>query len=1503
MIDPQYRPEPDELRALEEQVSDAAEELWRPPHLDTALSGWVHSVSPRGVYREALSAEGGILEDPHVYFAPAVILRKRTERSFLRAFREIIGQLETGAPIPPGVGRFLEVPTESREAVTDGTSRADLDETEPYFPLEWNDAQRQIVERLETHEGVLVQGPPGTGKSHTIVNLICHLLASGQRVLVTSHTARALRVLQGYIRDRATEISPLAVVLLGNDREALQAMEDSVQGITHRHNHWIQEASDQRIDELGGALDQARRDESVALSDLRSIRESETYRHPPRFGGYGGTLQQVARRLREEQDLLDWIPDDVADDEEAPFSSEHFVDLLALVRSDELNRWESQRLTPVDLSALPSPEQVDDVASRESQMIADYEDHGNIRLNEEYAPLASATTEARATLGAEVATLLTDADQVTRHLQGWTEQAVREILGDQDRAWRDLFRLTTTHLSEVRDRAGWADELAVAGLEGRDRHQVRADAELMRLHLESGRGWGIGPFRAALAKRSYYLRAEVSVNGEPCDTAERLQTLLNWLDVDHRLDLLRERWQRTSSVPEDISFGAQVGHLEDLCEPLEAALGLHGQKANIQRLVEPIEGLSEPTWHDFDAIRRLLRCISAADSEVRLNGVKDEVAAYCDQAASQANSPGTDGIARALLGALQSRDGRAYRDAFREASNNQELALRLDRRDGALTRLSACAPLLAKALEDTPTDERWDTRAPRFAEAWSWARARSWVNRACSPGATQQAMLQLDSARDRKQGRLSDIAAEKAWGHCFHRMSEHQRQHLVAWSKAVRSIGRGKGKYAAQHRRNAREHMNECRPAIPAWVMPLYRVAEAVKPGVDLFDVVIIDEASQSGPEALLLAYLAKKMVVVGDDKQISPTYAGVNHEDVNHLRARHLSDIPHSDAYGVHQSFFDLAEIRYQGRIRLREHFRCMPEIIQFSNNLCYASEPLIPLRQYGSSRLSPVVSARHVSDGYIKGTGQSVCNPPEAQAVVDEVVRLSEEDSYRGKTIGVISLLGGHQARLIESLLLSRLGSEVFEERQLACGDAYAFQGDERDVMLLSLVSAPTEDRRIRSLTDEASRRRFNVAASRARDQMTLFHSATLNDLSPNDLRFELLQYCQNPSVQRAEYSGKPVAELERLAATANRQSVRPPEPFGSWFELDVFLKLVARGFRVLPQYEVAGYRIDLVIDGMENRVAVECDGDIWHGADKYEADMARQRMLERCGWKFWRLRESAFRMDSEDSLRDLWATLERERVFPEDRGRATPVSTDRTEQDRTTVQTEDPSAAPPAKVLRLADLQLRTQRPEPRGLELGPPNSVAPSGPSAPPDETRLSDGPFSEWSSLEPLPIPTQAHRNELLPGLTQIVRIEGPMKWDRLCRVFVRGAGLQRVGRRLQGALDQAIHWAVRNGHLEKRKEVISQGVEEVVLWSPGTPSVRVRPLGSRDFSEIPASEIAELMTRIEEVEDIQDEESRYRSVISFYSTRRMTANIRERLKRINAEHAQLLSSVNDSGQS
>jgi hypothetical protein len=82
------------------------------------------------------------------------------------------------------------------------------------------------------------------------------------------------------------------------------------------------------------------------------------------------------------------------------------------------------------------------------------------------------------------------------------------------------------------------------------------------------------------------------------------------------------------------------------------------------------------------------------------------------------------------------------------------------------------------------------------------------------------------------------------------------------------------------------------------------------------------------------------------------------------------------------------------------------------------------------------------------------------------------------------------------------------------------------------------------------------------------------------------------------------------------------------------------------------VAGYRIDMVTEGLKGRLAIECDGDEWHGPDQYEKDMRRQRELVRCGWTFWRVKGSDFYRDPELALKSLWEELVSLKIWPQSR-----------------------------------------------------------------------------------------------------------------------------------------------------------------------------------------------------------------------------------------------------------
>ena len=639
-----------------------------------------------------------------------------------------------------------------------------------------------------------------------------------------------------------------------------------------------------------------------------------------------------------------------------------------------------------------------------------------------------------------------------------------------------------------------------------------------------------------------------------------------------------------------------------------------------------------------------------------LQSATDKLEYWIRPIAELTDSGGAHPISSELAECIRQRDRDKLRSTAAAIEDLRKQALEVGRLDQLGIQLEAEIPLLLLELEESPSDLKWEKRIPDFEAARSWAGARTWLrefNR-LDLEALQRRSLQLEEEIGLLQAKL---AANFAWSHCFHpkRMSSKHREHMVGWQLAMDKYGKGTGKHAAIHLRNAQRHMDECKGAIPAWVMPLYRTYEMISAQPEMFDVIVVDEASQCGPEALPLLFLGKKILVVGDDKQISPEGSFIDGTAVQSLIQQYLYDFEHRDSFDPSTSLFDHAIRRFRETIPLREHFRSMPEIIRFSNDLCYRTNPLIPLRQYPPNRLDPVV-VYPVAKGFREGSGQNVLNRPEAEAIVDKISECCKDSRYTLRdgngqssklTMGVIVLQGRGQARLIEQMLRDQLGAEEVEERRIVCGEPYSFQGDERDVMFLSLVAAPNET--IGTLTKKSDERRFNVAASRARDQMWLFHSATIDDLSPQCLRRLLLEYFLNPVSVINKALGDEAEHLQQLAAKANRSVEKPPRPFDSWFELDIALTIANRGYRVVPQYPIGNKHIDLMIEGTKSSLAVECYGDAWHGPERFEEDAYRQRTLERQGWKFWIIRDSVFSADPERAMMPLWTELQRLGVEP--------------------------------------------------------------------------------------------------------------------------------------------------------------------------------------------------------------------------------------------------------------
>jgi len=398
--------------------------------------------------------------------------------------------------------------------------------------------------------------------------------------------------------------------------------------------------------------------------------------------------------------------------------------------------------------------------------------------------------------------------------------------------------------------------------------------------------------------------------------------------------------------------------------------------------------------------------------------------------------------------------------------------------------------------------------------------------------------------------------------------------------------------------------------------------------------------ASQCDPSSLFAVYLGHQTIIVGDDEQVTPVAIGVESEEVSKLIRVFLQGVPHKELYDGETSVYELAQIAFGGVIRLTEHFRCAPSIIAFSNALSYKGE-IKPLREASSVPLQPHVVPFSVPDG--SQTGDNV-NQVEAEVIASLICAAIRQPEYAKNDVGepasfgAVSLVGDKQALKIDTILRQRLLEVEYRRRQILCGDSAQFQGDERDVMFLSVVDSPPENPPL-SMRQEGPKKifkkRFNVAASRARNQMWVVHSLNHeSDLQVGDYRRRLIEHSIDPNAWEREFQA-------RLANVDQRSLV---------FEGAVLRILMERGYHVLPQYKVGAFSIDLVVVGGGRRLAIECDGERFHGPEQLQADLGRQAVLERLGWTFVRIRGSLFFRDEDRALATTFKRLEELRIPPE-------------------------------------------------------------------------------------------------------------------------------------------------------------------------------------------------------------------------------------------------------------
>ena len=1187
--------------------------------------------------------------------SPIILIQPRPSgvRSAIRSIRKDIAEhrdvpahlMEIVCPdVFPTLASGL-TPTLSLEAKLAATAGEDPD---VLLAKPANPEQLAIAHEVEHNNVVLVQGPPGTGKTHTIANLLGHFLSQGKRVLVTSHTTKALSVVKDLL---PKEIQPLCVTMLGDRKDLEQTSSELITRLTRLNV----EDLEARIRALG--LERHRLGTALADRRRRIFEQRRIEHEAVEFNGRRYTLTEIAKFLREAERLQALIPGEVA---EGPLPLS-FRELLELYGTN--GRWDAE--TARDLSGLlpgfellPDADTMRGMNRRWRDVLA--EDAGDVTIDERRSAsgerlhafmkggetlLVAPESGISALTPAMDLSPLTETDEMKR---------LALSLGLADEGCREAFEQLERELAAANelalavDRASLLDNRTVVIPDAIDADAAMKAAEWFTANDPDGSTGFLGRLFNKEAREAADALAGVEVDGSRPASKEAFEAVALHARLKAAVKTVARTWDslaERADAPAFATYGDNAVRtlftrygtsLSDTCiwwrrvfvPYIEGLLSAGIEAEGMKELLESADPLEAARRFATDVLAPVH---TARHREAELHALREWQATESQKLYAAAPACAT---ARRLAAAtLVDPDAwELEAERLRKLLEDQPL---FARRTELLERLRAAAPEWANALEAGEPGFTTSNPSPEITNAWLYRQLERIYTRAT---AADLDALQSDAERlcaDLREA-TAQLAVAKAWLAVKSRLSNGPALSNLFSLAAYMKRAVGRGRKSAAWRREVNRLLPACQQAVPVWIMmiqdALLNFSTASK-----FDVIVVDEASQADMTALPLLYMGKKVIVVGDDRQVTPLSVGTSEAAVDALCARHLEGrVKEPKLYDSRLSLYGLVQSMAFPAHMLVEHFRSVPEIIGWCSRLSY-NGTIRPLRDASSSSLKPAVVPWRT-----RGTaGDNGVNEEEAQAVIRLLRAMIHDPAYDGKTFGIIPMRSVHGAQVnrIRRLLVENFDPREIERRRIHCGIPAEFQGDERDVVILSLVDSAAPGLPLRKETDGADgmmKKRWNVAVSRARDQLWLVHSFDpAAQLKPDDLRRSLFDWADGV--------------MSGTIGAAEPFDLPDPE-----FTGQVLRALRKRGYRVEAGHDAGhdagAWRLDMVVRARGRAAAIECDGSGREDEDAIRRDMERQTVLERAGWKFVRVRSADWFRRPEKTLERVCEALAALGIAPE-------------------------------------------------------------------------------------------------------------------------------------------------------------------------------------------------------------------------------------------------------------
>ena len=1187
---------------------------------------FIHNLNPRAQFIEDLDKKNkeSVIT---IEWKPILFIRKKDDGK-VEAINNIIKDIENGGEIPEYLSELVGVIGSDKRAV------------EPIpdilFTKETNNEQIEIIKSLYSHRAVVVQGPPGTGKTHTIANLLGHFLAEGKNVLITSQTKKALDVLKEKI---PTDIQDLCISMLDDDSSDLG---NSVESISEKLGYLNLETLKNEYEEIENQRNELKEDIKNIKRKIFNIKYQES--HPIIYNNESITLREAGEFLRKNQRELDRIPGIVSSGVTCPINNENLTFLKSGYKKSVSKEEEKEiELGLNKLSDFWTLEEFKEMLENKKEIMSRLD---LLLKNKKY--------------------------HINDNLFYVDDKMLIDL--DKFKNYSGIDKIIPEDLKSIED---WKKDVCIAGTENSGDRKIWLEfiKDIRRLYdltnmtkdqlfkkevvykdidvsmakkLIIGLKKGIERpgffFKHRLRKARKQISDKVTINNRILETLYDCNVALEYTTLIELKENTKNTWNilmTGNSLLENSNNKNLYKQLYSYADQMEYLLNWYDREkktflhkienAGFEKLnINKTEG--NPIYVDevnqiFDFIPSLEELIAIGKIALEYREVDIKRSEYLVKIENiiKENSH----LGREIKNAILNENIDKYSETLEKLRVLSEKEVLYKKYKDLLHNVKAVANSWGEELENGLFNEKIEN----IYNVWRYKQISQKLKElAEKPYFNLQADI-LEKTEELKKLTI-DLVTKKAWYNIIKFLEEKDNlaisQALKGWKQTVQKIGKGTGKNTNIHKKNAKEKMLLCQKVVPAWIMPLNKVFDTLNPVENKFDIVIIDEASQSDISSLILLYMAKKIIIVGDDKQVSPSDVGVNIDKINMFRRKYIKGkVINDDLYGIRASLYSIVSTTFQP-ISLREHFRSVPEIIGYSNRTSYDNQ-ILPLRDSNSSILKPAIIDYKVNG---RRDEKSKINRVEAETIVSLIEACLAMKEYKNSTFGVISLLGDEQAELIQDLIVKRIPATEIENHKILCGNSASFQGDERDIMFISLVDSSEENKSLRLVgegVEGAIRKRYNVAISRAKDQLWIVHSIDKNSLKEGDLRKELFEYIDSLKENAFDKTA-----IENITA--------------SDFENEVARHLLEKNYTIKQKWRVGSYDIDMVAIYDDKKIAIECDGKtLNHTEEEVIANLEEQEILERCGWKFIRVRASEYFRNPEKAIKDLIIQLDDKGVYP--------------------------------------------------------------------------------------------------------------------------------------------------------------------------------------------------------------------------------------------------------------